>query len=354
MKPVIFGLSGLELTSDERSFFKEADAAGYILFARNIEGRAQMRALTDSLRELHGNNDLPILIDQEGGRVVRMKPPVWPDFPAGGSFDALYDVSPMAAIEAARVNAEALALTLDEVGVTVNCLPVLDVLVPETHAAIGDRALGDNPMKVAALGRAIIDGLARGGVVGCVKHMPGQGRAAIDSHYDLPHVSASAEELEQDLEPFRKLSDAPMGMTGHIMFDAWDKELCSTMSPKIIHDVIRSQIGFDGLLMSDDLDMKALSGDVSDRAAGCVEAGCDIALNCWGRMDEMIRIANKLPDIGAKAKERLDVAMVDRKQAAPQDELAGLLAKRDTLLTQAGDGAGAKLTKAATGASHGA
>ena len=353
MKPVIFGLSDLKMTADERAFFRDADPVGYILFGRNVESREQMRALTDDLRDLHGNTDLPILIDQEGGRVVRMKPPVWPTFPAGGSFDALYDVSPLAAIEAARVNAEALALTLDEVGVTVNCLPVLDVLVPETHAAIGDRALGDNPMKVAALGRAILDGLARGGVVGCIKHMPGQGRAVVDSHYNLPHVTASAEELEQDLEPFRKLNAAPMGMTGHIMYDAWDREKCSTMSPYIINDIIRGAIGFDGLLMSDDLDMQALSGDVSDRAANCVAAGCDIALNCWGRMDEMIRIADKLPEITARGKERLLAAMSDRKQAAPQDELAELLAKRDALLAQAAANTDTKLTKAATGASHG-
>ena len=224
------------MTGDERDFFREAKPAGYILFARNIEDRSQLCALTDSLRELHGNDDLAILIDQEGGRVARMKPPVWPEFPAGGAFDALYDVAPITAMEAARANAEALALILAEVGVTVNCLPVLDVRVPETHAAIGDRALGSDPVQVASLGRAVLDGLAKGGVVGVVKHMPGQGRAIVDSHHDLPHVTASAKELEQDLEPFRALNEAPMGMTGHIMFDAWDSALCSTMSPKIIQE----------------------------------------------------------------------------------------------------------------------
>ncbi|MEE9434811.1 MAG: beta-N-acetylhexosaminidase [Sphingorhabdus sp.] len=357
MKPVIFGLSGLKLTDDERGFYRDAQPAGYILFARNVGDREQMRALTDSLRELHGNDDLAILIDQEGGRVMRMKPPVWPEFPAGGSFDALYDISPMAAIEAARVNAEAIALTLDEVGVTVNCLPVLDVRVPETHAAIGDRALGSDPMQVAALGRAVLDGLAKGGVIGVVKHMPGHGRAVVDSHHDLPHVHVSTDELEQDIEPFRALNSAPMGMTGHIMFDAWDSELCSTMSPKIIGEIIRGEIGFDGLLMSDDLDMKALSGDVSDRAAACVAAGCDIALNCWGRMDEMSRVIEKLPDISAISKERLGRAMgMRRPPAAPEqmtERLAELLGKRDALLAQAGNTTTSKLTSAATGASHG-
>ncbi len=354
MKPVIFGLSGHTLTDNERSFFKESDPAGYILFARNIDNRAQLRALTDSLRVLHGNDNLAILIDQEGGRVVRMKPPEWPEFPAGGVLDALYDISPIAAIEAARTNAEALAWTLDEVGVTVNCLPLLDVRVPETHAAIGDRALGSDQMRVAAIGRAMLDGMALAGVVGVVKHMPGQGRAAMDSHYDLPRVSASIEELEQDIAPFRAMKDAPMGMTGHILFDAWDKELCSTMSPYIIEQVIRGQIGFDGLLMSDDLDMQALSGDVSDCAAQCVAAGCDVALNCWGRMDEMIRIADKLPDITARATKRLEAAMATRVPPLPgADRLARLLEKRDQLLAQLGDAAGVRLTHAATGASHG-
>ncbi len=353
MKPVVFGLEGLDLAPDERDFFRDAEPAGYILFARNIEKRDQLRTLTDSLRDLHGNSDLPILIDQEGGRVMRMKPPEWPDMPAGGSFDALYDVSPMAAIEAARVNAEAIGLTLSEVGITVNCAPVLDVRVPETHAAIGDRALGSEAKQVAALGRAILDGFARAGVMGVVKHMPGQGRAAIDSHHDLPHVSAGPEELEQDLAPFHALRDAPMGMTGHILFDAWDSENCATMSPAIIHDVIRGQIGFDGLLFSDDLDMKALSGDVSERAANCVAAGCDIALNCWGRMDEMQSIAEKLPDISEKSRARLDAVMQGRTEPTATGQLADLLDKRDALLAQAGDAGDSKLTRAATGAAHG-
>ncbi|NJM51540.1 MAG: glycoside hydrolase family 3 protein [Sphingomonadales bacterium] len=353
MKPVIFGLSGLSLTDSEREFFREVRPAGYILFGRNIESRPQIRALTDDLRTLHGDNDLPILIDQEGGRVARMKPPVWPQFPAGGVFDALYDIAPMTAIEAARINAEAIALTLEEVGVSVNCLPVLDVRVPETHAAIGDRALGSDPMRVAALGRAILDGLSKGGVVGVVKHMPGQGRAVVDSHYDLPRVTASAELLEQDIAPFRTLNNAPMGMTGHIMFDAWDSVHCSTMSRTIIENVIRGQMGFDGLLMSDDLDMQALSGDVSDRAAGCVAAGCDIALNCWGRMDEMERIAAKLPEISDVALERLNRAMASRGRDIAAERLSALLDKRDALLAIAGDSAEAKLTRAVTGASHG-
>jgi beta-N-acetylhexosaminidase len=335
MTAAIFGLSGLIMTPDEAAFFRDSNPAGYIVFKRNIADREQLRALTDSLRSLHGRDDVPILIDQEGGRVQRMGPPVWPAFPAGAAFDALYEVAPMSAIEAARVNAKAIALTLAEVGINVDCLPLLDVRQPETHPAIGDRALGSDPMRVAALGRAVIEGLREGGVVGIVKHMPGQGRAVVDSHHDLPVVTASDEELEYDISAFRRLSDAPMGMTGHIMFEAWDRDLCVTMSPTIIEQVIRGRIGFDGLLMSDDLDMNALKGDVSDRAANCVAAGCDLALNCWGRMDEMIAIAGKVGAMTPRAQERLAAAMATIGVPVDTGEIASLIAKRDALLQHA-------------------
>ena len=335
MKPVIFGLSGLTLTDDEKRLFRDVEPAGYILFKRNIQDRDQVRALTDSLRTLHGRDDVPVLIDQEGGRVARMRPPVWPDFPAGGAFDALYDLAPMTAIEAARCNAEAIALSLNEVGINVDCLPVLDVRVPETHSAIGDRALGSDPMRVAALGRAILDGLAKGGVIGVVKHMPGQGRASVDTHHDLPHVTASAAELEQDLAPFRALNSAAMGMTGHVVYDVWDYQHTATMSPYVLNDIIRANIGFDGLLMSDDLDMNALQGDVATRALRCVEAGCDIALNCWGRFDEMVAIANLLPEITADARTRLDTAMATIRPVDHFDRIAALTEKRDALLALA-------------------
>lgn len=335
MTAAIFGLSGPAMTADEAAFFKDADPAGYIIFKRNVVDRDQLRALTDSLRTLHGRDDVPILIDQEGGRVQRMGPPVWPAFPAGAAFDALYDVAPMSAIEAARANAKAIALTLTEVGINVDCLPLLDVRQPETHPAIGDRALGSDPMRVAALGRAVIEGLREGGVVGIVKHMPGQGLAVVDSHHDLPVVTASDEELEFDISAFRRLNSAPMGMTGHIMFEAWDRDLCSTMSRTIIEQVIRGRIGFDGLLMSDDLDMNALKGDVSDRAANCIAAGCDLALNCWGRMDEMIAIASKVDAMTPRAAERLAAAMATIDVAPDTSEIAALIAKRDSLLQYA-------------------
>jgi beta-N-acetylhexosaminidase len=332
MSPVIFGLSGPAITADEAAFFREADPAGYILFKRNCVDRAQMRALTDSLRTLSGRDDLPVLIDQEGGRVARMQPPEWPAFPAPAAFDPLYDIAPISAIEAARANATALALMLADVGVNVDCLPLLDVRVPETHPAIGDRALGSDPVRVASLGRAVIEGLREGGVVGVVKHMPGQGRAVVDSHHHLPVVEADAAALEADLLPFARLNDAPMGMTGHIVFNAWDADRPATLSPTVIEQIIRGRIGFDGLLMSDDLDMKALQGDVADRAAGCVVAGCDIALNCWGRMEEMVAIAAKLPAMSAKAHDRLARAMATIATPPQAGDMAALAAKRDALL----------------------
>ncbi|GAA0306932.1 beta-N-acetylhexosaminidase [Sphingomonas oligophenolica] len=332
MKPVIYGLSGPTLTPEERSFFLQAEPAGYILFKRNIADRAQLRALTDDLRAISGRGDLPILIDQEGGRVARMGPPEWPAFPAGPKFDALYDIAPISAIEAARANAQAIALMLAEVGITVDCLPLLDVSQPDTTEAISTRALGSEPMRVAAMGRAIIEGLRAGGVVGVVKHMPGHGRAKLDTHYHLPTVTASDAELEIDLAPFRALAGAPMGMTSHIVFEAWDPARPATLSPIVIEDVIRKRIGFDGLLMTDDIDMKALSGTAGDKAAGAIAAGCDLVLDCWGRMDEMEDIAARLGDIADRSRARLDRAMATIAGVVPQGEMAELIARRDALL----------------------
>jgi beta-N-acetylhexosaminidase len=333
MKPVIFGVSGTTLTADERAFFRDADPLGYILFKRNCETRVQMLALTDSLRDLSGRADVPILIDQEGGRVARMQPPEWPAFPAGPAFDKLYDLAPSSAIEAARANGHALALMLAEVGVNVNCAPLLDVRQPETTPAVGERTFGSDPMQVAALGRAMLDGMAKGGVVGVVKHMPGHGRGVVDSHYELPVVKASDAELERDIEPFRTLAGAPMGMTCHVVFEAWDAEHPVTLSPTVIADVIRGRIGFDGLLMTDDIDMKALSGTAGEKAAAAIAAGCDVALDCWARMDEMVEIAGRLGDASAATLARLERAMASiRPEAAPMD---ALIAKRDELLALA-------------------
>lgn len=332
MKPVIFGLSGAELTVDERAFFRESEPAGYILFARNCVDRDQLRALTADLRSLHGRDDLLIMIDQEGGRVARMKPPVWPAFPPMGVFDALYEVAPSSAIEAARANAQGIALTLRDCGINVDALPLLDVRQEGASDIMGDRTFGSEPMRVAALGRAVLDGLAAGGVTGIVKHMPGHGRAMVDSHHDLPTVTASAEELESDLAPFRTLNWAPIGMTAHIVYTAWDAALPASLSPTVIHTIIREKIGFGGLLMSDDLDMKALKGDIPSLAAAVVAAGCDVALNCWARMDEMEGIAKMLPEISEASRARLDRAITSANMPLDEPPLEALLAKRDALL----------------------
>jgi beta-N-acetylhexosaminidase len=338
MTPAVFGVAGLELTADERAFFKDADPAGYILFARNIEDRAQLRRLTDDLRDLHGRERLFVSIDQEGGRVARMRPPHWNAYPASEVFDRLYSIAPASAIEAARVNAQAMAMELHEVGITVDFHPPLDVRQPGAHDVIGDRALGSEPMQIAALGRAIIDGLARGGVAGCIKHMPGHGRSMCDSHKELPRVCANDDELELDIAPFRALRDTPIGMTGHLLFTAWDGENPATLSPKIISEIIRARIGFDGLLLTDDIDMEALGGAVPDRAARAVAAGCDLVLNCWAKMEDMQGIVKKLPLASDLAIDRLNRAL-DVPQPNATASSAELLAKRDALLAVTGEAA---------------
>jgi beta-N-acetylhexosaminidase len=336
MLPVIFGLSGPRLTDDERALFRDSDPVGYILFKRNVVDRVQLRALTDSLRSLSGRDNLPILIDQEGGRVARMQPPEWPKFPAAGEpFGKLYDRAPISALEAARANAEALALTLREVGITVNCLPLLDVRQPGAHDIIGDRAFGNDPVMVASLGRAVLDGLKAGGCAGVVKHMPGHGRSMSDSHLELPVVHASDAELEADMVPFERLNDAPMAMTAHVVYTAWDAANCATMSSFVIEEIIRKRIGFDGLLMSDDIDMKALRGTAAQKARAVITAGCDVVLDCWGRMEEMTAIAGVLEAMRDLSRARLDRAMAGISSAPDVGRADALMTKRDQLLAYA-------------------
>ncbi len=330
MTPAIFGLTGPTLTDDERAFFREADPAGYILVGPNVRDRAPLRALTDDLRTIHGRERLLVSIDQEGGRVARMKPPEWDAFPPGEAFAKLWQVAPASAIEAARANAEALGMDLAEVGITVDYWPLLDVRHPAAHDVIGDRALGSEPMQVAALGRAVLEGLARAGVTGCVKHMPGHGRAPADSHKELPTVHAGEAELESDIEPFRALAAAPIGMTAHVRFMAWDTENPATLSPFVIDEIIRKRIGFAGLLLTDDIDMEALSGDVPASAAQAIAAGCDVVLNCWAKMDDMVGIAERLPAMSDQVAGRLDRAL--EVSGSPSADRAQLIAKRDNLL----------------------
>lgn len=336
MIPAIFGISGPALTANERAFFREADPAGYILFGRNCLDPEQLRALTDDLRSIHGRDRLLVSIDQEGGRVARLRPPHWSPYPCGEAFAKLYDIAPASAIEAARANATAMGLELAYMGITVDYHPPLDLRVPGAHDVIGDRAFGSDPVTVAALGRAVIEGLAAGGVTGCIKHMPGHGRSDVDTHKALPTVTASAAELEDDLAPFRTLNHALIGMTGHLVFTAWDAENPATLSETVIRDVIRGQIGFDGLLLTDDIDMEALGGSIPERAARAHAAGCDIILNCWAKMDDMTGICAVLPSMSEATAARLDRALAGTRIApALAPEQREYLATRDALLALA-------------------
>ncbi|MGB1175146.1 MAG: beta-N-acetylhexosaminidase [Luminiphilus sp.] len=338
MTPAILGLEGTTLSDTERDFFRESQPFGFILFGRNVEQRSQLRALTDDLRSLTGRDQLPILIDQEGGRVARMQAPEWPAYPPAAIFEALYAHDPARGLEACALNFEALALDLVEVGITVTCAPVLDVPVAGAHDVIGDRAFSQNPDHVAALGEACLAGLKAGGVEGVIKHIPGHGRSAVDSHKDLPRVAASDAELASDLLPFHALSGALMAMTAHVIFDAWDADQCATLSPTVIDQVIRKKIGFDGLLMSDDLDMKALSGEIGELAVASQRAGCDVVLNCWAKMTDMVSIAEKLSAPSRKSQDRMSgvcaALALATSSATLSERQAALIERRDALISR--------------------
>ena len=287
-RAAILGCAGPELTADERAFFRDADPLGFILFARNIDTPERARRLTDDLRSCVARADAPVLIDQEGGRVARLRPPHWRKAPPARLLGELYARDPQKGLLATGLNSRLLAADVASIGCDVDCLPVLDIAFPETHAVIGDRAYADRPEPVAALGRAAAEGLMAQGVMPVIKHIPGHGRATVDSHLSLPTVTAPRAELERtDFLPFRLLSDLPWAMTGHLLFAAIDPAQAITVSARGVKDVIRDHIGFDGLLLSDDLSMQALGGTLGERAARSLAAGCDIALHCNGKMDEM-------------------------------------------------------------------
>ena len=333
MLPVIFGLSGTTLSADEQAFFKAAEPAGFILFARNIDHPAQLRALTDDLRALTGREQLPILIDQEGGRIARLAPPHWRAWPSAAVLAQGQDDARV--LERVRCNYEALGLELATMGINVTCAPVLDVPQPDAHDIIGDRAFATDPERSAVLGRACLDGLHLAGVEGVIKHIPGHGRAQSDSHESLPRVTASNDALQWDCQPFAALADAAMAMTAHVVYEAWDSEHCASVSARVIGQQIRQHIGFEGLLISDDLDMKALAGDIPSRAVAVLTAGCDIALNCWGRLDDMQGIAEQVPAMTPETARRLAVATqrcgIVTDSAALTARINALIARRDAL-----------------------
>lgn len=330
LRPLILGLSGPTLTVEEAALFREFPPVGFILFDRNIEDPAQLRELTDSLRDLTDRPDLPILVDQEGGRVQRLGPPHWSRHPAGARFGELYDRSPIAALDAARFHGLAIAAELVAAGISVDCLPLLDVPAPGGHDIIGDRAFSSDPLVVAALGAAVLEGLREGGICGIVKHIPGHGRAGADSHTELPVVTASREELRTDILPFQRLASAPMAMTAHVRYDAWDPERCASLSPIVIKEIIRGEIGFDGFLMCDDLAMQALEGPLEDRMANALKAGCDAALHCTGLFADSEALLNAAPPLTQAALRRLSKGMGDGASRCVRAEQAA--ARRDELL----------------------
>ena len=306
----IAGCSGLVVTPEERAFFREADPFGFILFRRNIADPDQVRALTAALRDSVGRDDAPVLVDQEGGRVQRLGPPFWPRYPAGALYGRMSPGDPERRFALAWSGARLIAQDLRALGITVDCLPVLDVPAPGSHSIVGDRAYGDDPEIVAHLGRAAAEGLMAGGVLPVVKHMPGHGRAGVDSHEHLPRVDAPLAALrERDFAPFRAMADMPLAMTAHVVFEAIDAERPATISSIVIADIIRREIGFDGLLMTDDLSMKALAGGFRERAEAAIAAGCDVALHCNGELDEMRAVAEGVPCLAGDALRRADTAL---------------------------------------------
>lgn len=320
-KAMILGCSGLSLTSEEASFFRGERPWAFILFARNISEPGQIRDLCAALRACVGRDDALVFIDQEGGRVQRLRPPLAPNYPPGAALGALYKQDPKAGLRAAWLMSRLHAFDLEKLGITADCLPVLDVPVEGAHDVIGNRAYGKDPQTVAAMGRAAAEGLLAGGVLPVIKHIPGHGRAFSDSHHALPVVDTPLDELRRhDFAPFRDNAGIGMAMTAHVIYSAIDPERPATTSPTVIAGYIRGEIGFDGLLMSDDLSMKALSGDFAARAGASLAAGCDVVLHCNGVMDEMAPVAAAVPLLAGKALERAAKAMAPLGKTDGADE----------------------------------
>jgi len=331
----ICGLAGTELSEPERAFLRDAVPWGVILFKRNTEHPEQIRRLCRSVREALGREDAPILIDQEGGRVQRFGPPHLRAYPSGATYGELYRTDPLAGVEAAFLGAKLMALDLLGLGITVDCVPVLDIVAEGTTNAIGDRAFGDKPDEVVTLGGAQIDGIMAGGLLPVIKHMPGHGRATVDSHSELPSVDATLVELEaQDFMPFRLLARrALLGMTAHVLFLDVDDGAPATLSSTVIGNIIRERIGFDGALMTDDLSMGALSGAPRERAEAAIRAGCDLVLHCNGALDEMQDVAVGVPELADDALRRTDAALAARRDPGTVDRGA-LEARFDLLLAR--------------------
>ncbi len=310
VRALISGCAGTQLGEDEISFFREINPWGLILFARNCDTPDQVRDLVSAFRSAVARPDAPVLIDQEGGRVQRLGPPHWTQHPPCRRYGDLYSTDPSEAKRLASGSARLIAHELHDLGINVDCLPVADVPQPGAHDIIGDRAYSEDPEEVSALAGAAAEGLLAGGVLPVLKHIPGHGRAAVDSHVSLPVVDADIETLRSvDFVPFRNLRHLPTAMTAHVIYTAIDPERPATLSPTVISDIIRGEIGFDGLLMTDDLSMGALSGSLAERTAAAIEAGCDMALHCNGDMEEMQQVASQAPQLDGLAADRAARAM---------------------------------------------
>ena len=332
----ITGVSGTELNAAEREFIRAERPWGFILFKRNIATPQQVILLFQELRNAAGTPDAPVLIDQEGGRVQRLGPPHWPVYPPGALFGALYDIDRSLGLSAARLSARLIAADLGDLGISVDCLPLADVPVAGADAVIGNRAYGTEPEKVAAIARAVTEGLEQGGILPVLKHIPGHGRATADSHFGLPVVDTSQKELEQtDFAAFQPLADLPMAMTAHVVFSALDPVHPATTSATIVKQVIRGVIGFQGLLMSDDVSMNALAGSIAERTRAIFAAGCDMVLHCNGKLEEMREVAAETPELSGKALDRARRALVSRRVPQPFDRAAAR-ADLDALMTKVG------------------
>lgn len=332
-RAAIVSCSGTRLTPEERQFLRQADPLGLIVFARNISDKLQLADLVNSFRSETGRADAPVLIDQEGGRVARLRPPHWRATEPASAYGDLYRLDPAAGLEAVCLNAQLMASELVELGITVDCAPDADLTIPGAHSVIGNRSYGDTPEQVAALGRAVAEALLGAGVLPVIKHMPGHGRSRVDSHKEMPRVAADRETLSKtDFRAFKALADLPWGMTGHLLFEAIDPVRPATQSPRIIGDIIRGEIGFDGFLVSDDLCMDALAGDMGARTAAAIAAGCDAVLICDGDLGRAKAGLERAPELAGAALGRYQAGAARRLAAGRLVDVATARMRHDALL----------------------
>jgi beta-N-acetylhexosaminidase len=331
----ISGCAGLQLTGAERDFFRDAQPWGLILFKRNVDAPDQVRSLTQDFRDIVGRRNAPVLIDQEGGRVQRLAPPHWRKYPAARRYGELFVSRPLEALRAARLIARLMAEDLHSLGINVDCLPVLDIPAEGAHEVIGDRAYATTPERVAVLARAAMEGLMSGGVLPVIKHMPGHGRAMVDSHHVLPRVAANQQELEAtDFATFAAFADAPMAMTGHVVYEAVDPDNPATLSARVVR-LLRKKLGFDGLLMTDDLSMKALSGSMEERVGRALQAGCDMMLHCNGDFAEMQAVARAAGALKGRALARARAALKRLRKPVRFDRRLAMKEVEQLLLVEA-------------------